>query len=372
LYPSDKEYHVPAEYYDPEGCYNVYCEMAAKEDGGADFIKVLSTGNTPEHDCWDVPYVWDFSERECKTVGDDCEHAYIKIQALNNIGRGLECDVKVITFECDDEPTPAPTPCPEEHYYPEISKCEMKDGEIELKFKEKGSRLPDDVGLEFKTHDGRTWYYNGKDGHHSEEKYWTANVHDLDEALVDKKTEQHFYLHFYTSDECYSPHSVKCKNKNLTPIGLDLDGSGEVETIRGEFHIDLTGDHFPETLDTWFAPTEGILINTLYGLENGVNGEHLFGDMGGAFDNGFAKLAVLDANDDGLVSGKELTKLAVWRDANSNAVLDEGEMKSLEFYGIVSLSVNPTHLRSSALLEDGSVMLMEDLYFTRTEREAIA
>jgi len=193
-----------------------------------------------------------------------------------------------------------------------------------------------------------------------------ANNKDSEE----KPFKGYLYKSYGDGFKCKS-RPFHCENKNLTPLGLDLDGSGKVETIPGEFSIDLNGDHFPETLNAWFAPTEGILIDTSYSFEHGVNGDHLFGDMNGRFEDGFAKLAVLDGNSDGIISGSELANLAVWVDANSNAALDEGELHSLADYGIVSLSVNQSDLKSSATLTDGSSMLVEDLFFSRSEPDSI-
>lgn len=48
-------------------------------------------------------------------------------------------------------------------------------------------------------------------------------------------------------------------------------------------------------------------------LRNGkdINGKRLFGDQGGAFANGYDKLATLNANRDGKLTGKELEGLKV-------------------------------------------------------------
>ena len=62
----------------------------------------------------------------------------------------------------------------------------------------------------------------------------------------------------------------------------------------------------------------------------------------------------------------ELNGIAVWVDKNSNAKLDEGELSSLKDHKIVGLSTaSNDSLVSFAILEDGSSMVMEDLYFFR-------
>ena len=248
----------------------------------------------------------------------------------------------------------------------------MKDGTVTLKMHEKGTSLPEGVYLRFETLKGDKYVYDSRTGEYDEKhEHFYVDTYEMNEKLVDKKTEKDFFLTFYYDDSCYG-HKIECKNKNLTPIGLDLDGSGTVEAIQGEFVIDITGDHFPETLEEWFAPTEGILIDTSYGLENGINGQHLFGDMGGTFKNGFDKLAHLDSNGDSVLSGEELGGLALWIDANSNAKLDEGEISSLESYGILNISVKQKYMKSFATLTDGSVMVVQDLFFSLEEQAPVA
>ena len=47
--------------------------------------------------------------------------------------------------------------------------------------------------------------------------------------------------------------------------------------------------------------------------------------------------------------------LKVWVDANSNAIVEEGEVHDLNECGIVSISVDEDNLVSSAMLVDGMV-----------------
>jgi hypothetical protein len=180
-----------------------------------------------------------------------------------------------------------------------------------------------------------------------------------------------FHVYFMAGHTVCQRHL--CKNKNMTPLGIDLDRSGAVEAIRGEFVIDITGDSFVETLEDWFAPTEGILIDTSFnGLQHGiVTGQHLFGNMGGAYLDGFEKLATHDLNGDGVVSGDELEFLGIWTDTNSNAKLDDGELSTLASHNIVGLNTAHTNLKSTVILSDGSSLLMEDLVFAEEELEAI-
>lgn len=156
------------------------------------------------------------------------------------------------------------------------------------------------------------------------------------------------------------------KCKNFTPIAIDIDRSGEVEHITGSFQIDITGDGDINNLEEWFAPTEAIVIDTEHGIEDGIiSGQHLFGDMGGTYSDGFEKLALHDTNNDGEVSGSELDGFALWIDANSNNILDEGELSTLEDYDIVSLVTSHDNFESEAILGDGSTLKMVDKWFVR-------
>lgn len=75
-------------------------------------------------------------------------------------------------------------------------------------------------------------------------------------------------------------------------------------------------------------------------------GKHLFGDMGSLFKSGYQKLAAVhDGNHGGNVAGSELPGLAIWVDANSNAKVDAGELKSLAEYNIVGFSIFRVHRR---------------------------
>lgn len=153
-----------------------------------------------------------------------------------------------------------------------------------------------------------------------------------------------------------------------SPVALDLDGSGDVEHIDGKFDFDLNGNGVPEELVEWFAPSEGILVDSTYpGFDSGtLSGWHLYGDLGGLHEDGYEKLALHDFNGDGKVSGDELEGIAVWVDANSNAKVDEGEVSTLASHDVVSLDLShDKDYISSAKLEDGRDMVTRDLWFAR-------
>ncbi|MEM8922393.1 MAG: hypothetical protein AAGD35_02750 [Actinomycetota bacterium] len=157
----------------------------------------------------------------------------------------------------------------------------------------------------------------------------------------------------------------RCRRRDVSPIGLDLDGSGAVERIDGRFSLDIDADGVTDTVTEWFAPTEGILLDTVDGLpaDGAVTGRELVGDEGGRYADGFAKLAERDVDGDGRVAGPELDGLVVWTDRDGDARLDDGERHSLAALGIVALATGHDDMVSTAELADGSEMTTEDLWF---------
>jgi len=154
---------------------------------------------------------------------------------------------------------------------------------------------------------------------------------------------------------------TECVTLRVTPIAIDTNESGQVEFIAGHFAFDVDGDGTEEQLTQWFNPDDGILILSDFG--DAISGEHLFGDTGGKFSDGFAKLALEDRNNDEEISGTELNKLAIWTDRNSNQSVDDGEISSLESHSIKSLSLDHYKYTARATLDNGKTLLMRDLWF---------
>lgn len=103
-----------------------------------------------------------------------------------------------------------------------------------------------------------------------------------------------------------SPFVIKQSPSGMTPLKLDLNGDGKI-----------------------------------------ANGHELFGSAtvlksGEVATDGFHVLRDLDDNQDGLIDTNDaaFAKLKVWVDANGNGVADEGELKSLQELGIVSMKLN--------------------------------
>ncbi|MEM8922391.1 MAG: hypothetical protein AAGD35_02740 [Actinomycetota bacterium] len=167
------------------------------------------------------------------------------------------------------------------------------------------------------------------------------------------------------SSDGTSSTPVRCRRIDVSPIALDLDRSGAVERIETTVVLDITADGSADVLGEWFAPTEGILLDTADGLstDGAVTGRALIGDGGGRYADGFQKLALHDLDGDVMVSSHEFADLRVWVDADSDARVDPGELSTLTTHGVTALAVAHRSMVSTARLVDGSVMMTEDLWF---------
>ena len=135
---------------------------------------------------------------------------------------------------------------------------------------------------------------------------------------------------------------------NVPPVVLDLNGDGVhfLSTAAGVTY-DYDGDGVREAT-AWAAPDDGILVRDANG--NGtVDGasEFVFGS-GDVTD--LQALAAYDTNHDGVLSAADadFASFAVWQDANSNGVVDAGEMTSLTARGIASISLSSDGIAYSA------------------------
>ena len=132
------------------------------------------------------------------------------------------------------------------------------------------------------------------------------------------------------------------------PLALDLDGDG-IETVSAAGFSGSLFDHNGNGIRTatgWISADDGLLVRDLNG--NGIidNGAELFGDHTKLADGSFAKhgyaaLAELDSNGDGIVSAADAAfqTLRVWQDLNQDGISQANELRILEELGIQSLDV---------------------------------
>jgi hypothetical protein len=174
------------------------------------------------------------------------------------------------------------------------------------------------------------------------------------------------------------------RDAGITPIVIDLNGDGVQTVSRADSagSFDLFGNG-QKVHSGWLSSEDGFLA-----IDNNGNGQiddisELFGGLNKG--DGFAKLASLDSNADGLIDFNDIdfASLKIWQDANGNHETDAGELLGLLDAGVSSLNVNFTELpfldaqgnlhleRSSATLVDGRSTDMTDVYFNVAVDDAV-
>jgi hypothetical protein len=139
------------------------------------------------------------------------------------------------------------------------------------------------------------------------------------------------------------------------PLAIDLDGDG-IETL-GSATNPVLFDHNADGIRTgtgWVRPDDAWLVLDRNGDGLITSGRELFGVdtlLSGTpgvdavyAPTGFAALAALDANADGVfnTSDAAFTQVRLWQDADQDGVSDAGELFSLADKGIASISLNAT------------------------------
>ncbi|MDD3529580.1 MAG: hypothetical protein PHS77_06855, partial [Gallionellaceae bacterium] len=157
-----------------------------------------------------------------------------------------------------------------------------------------------------------------------------------------------------------------------SPIVLDLDGDGVIRTVglSSGVNFDHAADGFAERTG-WVAPGDGLLVWDRNANGTIDTGAELFGDFtvlpnGTLAPNGFAALAALDANGDGVIDATDpaFAELKLWRDISQDGVSQGGELVSLADAGIVSL--NLAHSLKNQRLANGNTLAREGT-FTRAD-----
>jgi hypothetical protein len=92
----------------------------------------------------------------------------------------------------------------------------------------------------------------------------------------------------------------------------------------------------------WVTPETGILVWDPENRGDIRSAAQLFGNytFRMIWRDGFHALSILDDDADGQVSGAELEGLALWHDANGNAVSEPGEVRPIQDHGVQSLHLD--------------------------------
>lgn len=172
-----------------------------------------------------------------------------------------------------------------------------------------------------------------------------------------------------------------------SPLVVDLDGDGvETVTAEGGVYFDHDANGFKEN-SGWVGQDDGILVRDING--NGIidNGTELFGNnsvlsSGEKAVNGFEALKDLDDNNDGIFdrNDKAWNEVKIWKDANGNGIVDEGELLTLEQAGIAGINLDydnqenvdengNAHKQTGTFIKtDGTTGTITDVWFdTNTE-----
>jgi len=155
------------------------------------------------------------------------------------------------------------------------------------------------------------------------------------------------------------------------PIILDLDGDGlETVGLASNIHFDHNGDGVL-TKTGWAGKDDALLVWDRNANGSIDTGAELFGDFtpqpnGTLAPNGFAALAALDANGDGILDASDpaFLELKLWRDTSQDGVSQGGEFITLLDAGIVSLNLANT-LKNQELANGNT--LSREGSFTRAD-----
>ncbi len=132
------------------------------------------------------------------------------------------------------------------------------------------------------------------------------------------------------------------------PLVLDMGSGIQTTNLTGGVFFDGQNNGFAENT-AWVGVSTGILVNDPTDAPI-TNGSQMFGTStslsgGGYAVDGFAALADLDSNHDGVINSSDTawSGLRVWVDANGDGVTESGELETMSAAGIASISLTTTN-----------------------------
>lgn len=157
-----------------------------------------------------------------------------------------------------------------------------------------------------------------------------------------------------------------------TPLILDLNHDQKLDTAKNIW-ISHKPDFFTEYAQQFDMTGSGNLDFTEWLCKTPKDGMlcipedgkitsclQLFGAAGG-YTDGFEKLSIqCDTDKNGWIEGKELDKLFIWVDGNSNAKAEPSELKSIKELNIKKLSTSHKNFLSCYVTDDGQTHKMWD------------
>jgi tetratricopeptide (TPR) repeat protein len=128
----------------------------------------------------------------------------------------------------------------------------------------------------------------------------------------------------------------------ITPIAIPLTERLAMEDLadwsaRIRFDADGSGLRRPWT---WISRDAGWLVYDAAGAGAITSALQWFGNVTFwlFWHDGYDALAALDDDGDGELTGRELDRLAIWRDGNQNGRSERGEVRTLAAHGIIAVS----------------------------------
>lgn len=215
-----------------------------------------------------------------------------------------------------------------------------------------------------------------------------------DEAKIYRKCRWFSLLHFPLLLFALYIFSIKQTGQlGDCPVVVDLNRNGRIDITgytstqdklytlfaTGRFvEFDVWGDGHKQRIDWIKGNTDAFIIEwdpqapkeSITGLDL-MGPTRVYGDgRTEYFSDGYAKMRSFDDDGDGVLTGRELSKLALWID-DGDAILRADEIKSFEDAGITSISVAGIRVQSyygfNALQSEATTaqgaLLTEDIWF---------
>jgi Ca2+-binding RTX toxin-like protein len=143
------------------------------------------------------------------------------------------------------------------------------------------------------------------------------------------------------------------------PLMIDLPGSPlgfeTLGAVDNAIYFDILQDgKFYRT--GWAGPTDGILVVDDLNDNKITNSSEFFGS---STSSGFFELMGYDTNRNGFVDAGDInfSKIKIWQDINSNATTDAGELRTLAYYNIESLSL--AHITTPMIAQDNGNVITQ-------------
>lgn len=174
-------------------------------------------------------------------------------------------------------------------------------------------------------------------------------------------------------------------NTYVDPLLLDISGQG-VHMTGIENGVLFDTDHSGTVKRTGWADSQTGMLVIDDGSGNITNASQFLseyysgqaGSNGGPgqtpFKDGFAALASVDSNHDGIIDKNDLiwTQLKVWVDANHDGKTDAGELKTLDELGITQINVTSMTAESGETLDGNEVLGRGSFVMNGETRQIVA